>query len=454
MQGGRHKARGRLTKLSNMAIATDLPAAKARIPQPSTDSQAPAVSTQTQAQGLMPSIRQGSDAEAPAIDSDQSIRGELPAVAAHSRHSLHPAAAANRLVIQPADDSAAPAQSTSPGQPTWVPIRRAANSSHLVLCQADAKQRQLLAVASATAGADAATAVPSPGPLAGSMAATEALASSLRSFLVGDQQQLLQQLSDPVVLAPSALAQVDSSLLSEWGRQAQEGAQAMTALRDRLLQAHGETIAGRVKAALHADASHSAADDAAADQWCGREDSSTGRDAAEGDLPGTSAAGQSGMPVDKPACPVEPMAVDSGSTAKAAATGLPSRGLQQLQVQQEKQTVFTEAAQAAGDTTDLQAAAGQQQRGLRPAGPVKGDTAAGEEAAVKSDAQQQQQKQHQAAKCALKRKGTGKGLYGQQTHEPVRIEQAVRADSADQATQHSTAPVELVGIPSAVHLMS
>ena len=438
-----------------MAIATELAAASARIPQPPSDPQAPAASTQTQSQGLMPSIRQGSDAEASAIDSDQSIRGgeELPAMAAHSRQSLPSAAAANGLAVQPADDSTACAQSMSSGQPTWVPIRRAADSSFSVLSQADAKRRQLLAVASATAGAAAGTAVPSPGPPAGSMAATEALASSLRSFLVGEHQQLLQQLSNSVVLAPSALAQIDTSLLSEWARQADEAAQVMTALRDRLLQAHGETIAGRVKAALYSEAPNSAADDAEADQCCSHENSSTGCDAAEGGLPGTSAAGQSGMPVDKPACPVEPMAVDSGSTAEAATAGLPSRGLQQLQVQQEKQTVFTEAAKAAGDATDHEAASRQLQRGLQPAGPVEGDTAAGDEAAVKSDAQQRQQKQRQAAKCALKRKMTGKGLHGQQTHEPV-TGQGVRADSADQATQHSAAPAELVGIPSAVHVMS
>ena len=316
------------------------------------------------------------------------------------------------------------------------------------------KARQLLAVASATAGAAAATAVPSPGPPAGSMAATEALASSLRSFLVGDQQQLLQQLSDAVVLAPSALAQVDTSLLSEWARQADEGAQAMTALRDRLLQAHGETIAGRVKAALHAEAPNSAADDTAADRCCGGEDSSTGRDAAGGGLPDISTAGPSGMAVDKPACPVEPVAIDNGSTAKAATARLPSSGLQQLPLQRLKHASFPEAAQAVGHATDLQAAAGQQHRGLQPAGPVEADTATGEEAAVKADAQQRPQKQHQAAKCALKRKRTGKGLHGQQTHGPVRVGQGVRADSADQATQQSAAPAELVGIASAVSMIS
>ena len=431
MQGGRPKARGRLTKLSNMAIATDLPAANARIPQPSTDSQAPAASTQTQAQGLTPSIRQGSDAEAPAIDSDQSIRGgkELQAVATHSRHSLHPAAAVNGLVVQPADDSNATAQKTSCGRPTWIPIRKAADSSLSVLGQADAKRRQLLAVASATGG---------------SMAATEALASSLRSFLVGDQQQLLQQLSNAAVLAPSAFAQIDTSLLSEWARQADEGAQAMTALRDRLLRAHGETIAGRVKAALYAEAPNSAAHDAAADQCCIGKNSSTGCDAAGGGFLDNQAAGRSGMAVDKPAYPAKPVAVDDSSTAMAATAGLPSLELQQLQVQQQNQGVFTEAAQAAGDATDHEAASRQQQRELQPAGPVEGDTAAGEEAAVKSDAQQRQQKQHQAAKSALKRKRTGKTLQEQQTHEPV-TGQGVRADSADQATQQSAAPAELVG---------
>jgi len=455
VQGGRPKARGRLTKLSNMAIATDVSAANARIPQPSSDSQAPAVATQTQSQGLMPSIRQGSDAEAPAIDSDQSIRGgeELPAVAAYSRQSVPSAAAANDLSIQSADDSDATAQNTSCGRPTWVPIGKAADSSLSVLRQADAKRRQLLAVASATAGAASATAVPSPRPPAGSMAATEALASSLRSFLVGDQQQLLQQLSNAVVLAPSALAQIDTSLLSEWARQADEGAQAMTALRDRLLQAHGKAIAGHVKAALHAEAPNSAADDTAADRCCGREDSSTGCDAAEGGLLGTSAAGQSGMAVDKTACPVEPVAVDNSSTGKAASAGLPSGGLQQLQVQQLKHASFPEAAQAVGRAIDLHTAAEQQQRALQPAGPVEVDTAAGEEAAVTADAQQRPQRQHQAAKCALKRKRTGRVLHGQQAHDLV-AGQGVRADSADQATQQSAAPVELVGIPSAVHLMS
>ncbi len=441
MQADRPKARGRLTKLSNTAIATDVPAANARLPQRSTDCQAPAASTQTQAQGLTPSVRQGSDAEAPAIDSDQTIRGgeEQPVVAAHSRQSLPLAAAANGLAIQPADESIAPAQITSSDRPTWIPIRRAADSSLCVLCQADAKRRQLLAVASQ-------------GPPANSMAATEHLARSLRSFLVGDQQQLLQQLSEAVVLAPSALAQIDTSLLSEWARQADEGAQVMTALRDRLLQAHGEAIAGRVKATLHAAAPILAADDTAADRCCSREDPSTGRDAAGSGLPDLSAAGRSSMAVDKPACPAEHVAVDDSSIAKAATARLPASGLQQLQLQRLKHATFPEAAQAVGHATDLQAATGQRQRGLQPAGPVEADAATDEEAAVKADAQQRQQRQHQAAKCAPKRKRTGKGLHGQQAHEPV-AGQGVRADSADQATQQSAAPAELVGIPSAVSMI-
>ncbi|KAL0035362.1 hypothetical protein WJX77_003055 [Trebouxia sp. C0004] len=218
---GRPKHRGRLTKLSDVAAATDVPVAQDRadadIPWP------PATSTQTQAQKLPPSLEQDSDAGAPAT-----LRDRL----------------------------------SSP--------RGAADSSLSALWQADAKRRQLLAVASATA-------VASQGPPAHSVAATEHLASSLRSFL-----------------------------------------------------AHGETIAGRVKAALHAEALNSAADDAAADQCCIDKDCSTGRDAAHGGLPDISAAGQSGMAVDKPASPVEPVAVDS-STAKAATAGLPSSGLQQLQ---------------------------------------------------------------------------------------------------------------------------
>ncbi len=333
-----------------------------------------------------------------------------------------------------------------------MPIRRAADSSLSVLCQADAKRRQLLAVASATAGAAAATAVASQGPPADSMAATEHLARSLRSFLVGDQQQLLQQLSEAVVLAPSALAQIDTSLLSEWARQADEGAQVMTALRDRVLQAHGEAIAGRVKAALHAEAPILAADDTAADRCCSREDPSTGRDAAGSGLPDLSAAGRSSMAVDKPACPAKHAAVDDGSIAKAATARLPASGLQQLQLQRLEHATFPEAAQAVGHATDLQAATGQQQRGLQPAGPVEADAATDEEAAVKADAQQRQQRQHQAAQCAPKRKRTGKGLHGQQAHEPV-AGQGVRADSADQATQPSAAPAELVGIPSAVSMI-
>lgn len=139
MQADRPKARGRLTKLSNTAIATGVHAANARLPQRSTDSQAPAASTQTQAQELTPSVRQGSDAEAPAIDSDQTIRGgeEPPVVAAHSRQSLPPAAAANGLAIQPADESIAPAQITSSDRPTCLSGEQL--TAHFLSC---AKQTQ------------------------------------------------------------------------------------------------------------------------------------------------------------------------------------------------------------------------------------------------------------------------------------------------------------------------
>ncbi|DBA92513.1 TPA: hypothetical protein ACH3X1_002746 [Trebouxia sp. C0004] len=353
--------------LSDVAAATDVPVAQDRadadIPWP------PATSTQTQAQKLPPSLEQDSDAGAPATLRD---REEQPALmTALLLHGAHPLISRHGFL----------SGLSSP--------RGAADSSLSALWQADAKRRQLLAVASATA-------VASQGPPAHSVAATEHLASSLRSFL-----------------------------------------------------AHGETIAGRVKAALHAEALNSAADDAAADQCCIDKDCSTGRDAAHGGLPDISAAGQSGMAVDKPASPVEPVAVDS-STAKAATAGLPSSGLQQLQVQQQKQAVFTEAAQAAGGATDHATASQQQQRGLQPAGPVEADTAAGEEAAVKADAQQQQQKQHQAAKCALKRKRTDKRLREQQTLELV-TGQGISSDSPEQATQQSVA--KLVGLAFAVSMI-
>lgn len=127
VQAGSPNHRGHLTKLSSIPAAIDGFAAQDRagadIPQP--------LAASTQTQGLKLSVRQDSDAEAPATFR---VGVGQPAMAALSTQNLPPAAAVDGLAIQPADDSAAPAQSTSSGRPTWVPIRRAADSSLSVLC--------------------------------------------------------------------------------------------------------------------------------------------------------------------------------------------------------------------------------------------------------------------------------------------------------------------------------
>ena len=224
--------------------------------------------------------------------------------------SLPASAAATKSVMPAAPPAAAPedalsAEVTRSVQPTWVPVIQASESSLGALRQAAAKQRQLQAeaLASATAGSGPTTAVSSQGhsPLpADSSTATELLASSLRSFLGGTLLQMLQQLSDPAMLTPSALAQIDSSLLGEWARQANSGAQLMSALRDRVLQAHGGAITGHVTAAKHVEAHEAAADSATTSCTVGHR------------FPGDSSCAQSPVELDQQGQlePAGPMEVD------------------------------------------------------------------------------------------------------------------------------------------------
>lgn len=229
-------------------------------------------------------------------------------VAGLNTQSLPASAAATKSVMPAAPPAAAPedalsAEVTGPVQPTWVPVTQASDSSLDALRQAAAEQRQLQALASATAGAGPTTAVPSQGPLSlppDSCTAIKLLASSLRSFLDGTLQQMLQQLSDPMVLAPSALAQIDSSLLGEWARQANSGAQLMTALKDIMLQAHGGAITRHVKAAQLVEAHEAAAGSATTSCTVGQR------------FPGGSSSAQSAVDLDQQGElePAGPMEVD------------------------------------------------------------------------------------------------------------------------------------------------
>lgn len=222
--------------------------------------------------------------------------------------SLPASAAATKLVIPASPPAVAPegalsVEVTRSVQPTWVPVTQAMDSSLDALRQAASKQWQFQALASGTAGAGPTTAASSQGhsPLpADSSTATELLASSLHSFLGGSLLQMLQQLSDPAMLTPSALAQTNSSLLGEWARQANSDAQLMTALRDRVLQAHGGAIAGHVAAAHHVEAHEAAAGSATTSCTAGHR------------FPGDSSSAQSAVELDQQGElePAGPMEVD------------------------------------------------------------------------------------------------------------------------------------------------
>ena len=396
------------------------------------------------------------------IDGDQATAAaEEPVVGCHLP-SLPTAPAAISLAIQPAADSAAPSESVQARNRTWVPVALAAelakNVSMSEWRQAMATRHPPAATASglaampgsgtATAGSSVTTAAEG---LATAVAGgdsdtvTALLANRLHSFLAGGMRQMLEQMSDPVMLAPNALAQIAPSLLSEWGQHARQGAEVMNALQSRLREAHGEAIAGLVEAAERAEGSASAAGHAEnrhgsqhlGNLRLGQSGSAGGGGGGSGCGGGNGlSSGGAFTTATQAAAAAADHAIDTDTpgAAQTQLAMLPAVKAQQQQQQQQRaadrRSRSVAAAQAA-DSADQEAANSHQ---LRPAGLM-----AAEEAALP-----QQQEVEVVGKSAVKRHKTGRDVHGQQPCEQG-LGHSVRADSAEQATQLSGAPAELVG---------
>ena len=352
-------------------------------------------------------------------DSHVTAATEQPAVAPQLRNGL----AANSLVAQSAADSAAMVESIGPEVVFEVPIRPASASNNIMSLEAcwhemtsmhwpSAEPASLAATADfrATAAAEGptiaqigATTAQHPATAAaahGTATATGLGINCMTSFLGDRLQQLLQQLSEPALSEPSTLSHASPSLLAQLQSK-------VTALESCLRQAHVQAMeyvearlaeVRAVSATTHStDARH----------------------------PDTSriTTGILAKPTAReqvPEATAEPMDT-TGTVMDTAQTDTAMQPADTHHQHEQLMEVDGDSTEAANDS-DREAADLQQQ--LRPAGPMEVEGAA-------ADSTQQSAEEP-----------GGMGMQG--LSEEQLPGQGVKADPADQASEHSEAPAELV----------
>ena len=356
-------------------------------------------------------------------DSHATAAAEQPAVAPQLHNSRN-GLAANSLVAQSAADSAAMVESIGPEVVFEVPIRPVSASNNIMSLEAcwhemksvhwpSAEPASLAATADfrATAAAEgptiaqigATTASQHPATAAaahGAATATGLGINCMTSFLGDRLQQLLQQLSEPALSEPSTLSHASPSLLAQLQSK-------VTALESCLRQAHAQAKE-RVEARLAEVRAVSA--------------TAHSIDARHPDMSkittGILAKPTATEQVSE--ATAEPMDT-TGTVIDTAQTDTAMQPADTHHQHQQLMEVDGDSTQAANDS-DREAADLQQQ--LRPAGPMEVEGAA-------ADSPQQ----------SAEEPG---GMRMQGLSEEQLPGQGVRADPADQASEHSEAPAELV----------